>query len=155
MRFGISLALGNIQDTDVERCHESRGDVSRQMILYCEPGRKRSRSTGFLLELAGYQVVSVQGMEEALNWLAVYGEQQPQPALILVAGSWSEVGKSPFLKTLCRQDGLRPLLVLDVQGGLAKQLSFQGETLVEKELPLAPVQSLVASILGDKISSRE
>jgi len=155
MRFGISLALGNIQDTDVERCHESRGDMNRQMILYCEQDCKRSRSTGFLLELAGYQVIYVQGLEEAANWLSVYGDQQPQPVLVLVTGLWSEVCKSAFLKGLCRKDEGRPLLVLDVQGGLAKQLSFQGETLVEKELPMAPVQSLVASILGDKISSRE
>lgn len=129
--------------------------MSKQMILYCEQGCKRSTSTGFLLELAGYQVAYVQGMEEAINWLSVYGDRQPQAALILVAGCWSEVRKSAFLKRLCRQEGDRPLLVLDVQGELARHLFMQGESLVEKELSLAPAQSLVASLLGSKVSPRK
>ncbi|BCA80680.1 hypothetical protein AOP6_2467 [Desulfuromonas sp. AOP6] len=125
------------------------------MILYCEQNYTPSTSTGFLLELAGYQVVYVKGLEEAINWLSLYGDQQPQPAMVLVTGRWSEVRKSNFLEGLCRQEGERPLLLLDVQGGLARQLFFQGESLAEKELPLAPAQSLVASILGHKVSSKE
>lgn len=125
--------------------------MNRQMILYCEQNYTPSTSTGFLLELAGYQVVYVKGLEEAINWLSLYGDQQPQPAMVLVTGRWSEVRKSNFLEGLCRQEGDRPLLLLDVKGGLAMLLSLQEKRLVEKNIPLAPVQSLVKAILSQRL----
>ena len=107
-------------------------------------------SADFLLRLAGHQVFSVQGLEEAVNWLSIHEDRQSQLDLILVTGSLPELMNSACVKCFCHLVPSTPLLVLDAQEGVATRVVLEGEKLVRKDLPLAPTQSLVSAALATK-----
>ena len=122
--------------------------MERKTILLCDLSQDDVRSTGFLLELAGYRVYSVRCLEEAVNWISVYQGQADSLSLILVAGSWPELKDSPLLETLCREQRRKPILVFDPTTKQKKALSWEEGQMTNTDLSHAPVWGVVSLVKG-------
>ncbi len=122
----------------VEEVAGPPGQEGQEVLVHCWRGGMRSGSVGWLLELYGYEVVSLQGGYKAFRrW--VLGQLEDPPPLVVLGGA-TGVGKTEILEAL-RELG-EP--VVDLEGLANHRGSAFGGLLLEEQ----PSQQHFENLLG-------